>query len=144
MPGGRQRARGGGDALLADQALEPGGRDHEQQSRSLLAGDEAVGNVARPDDDVAGTGEDRLVAHMDGQRSLEHDEGLLLAVVDVQRGHAAGTHRELDHGEAAAGLLAGHLDHGEVAPPPARLAGVVGRGRRAVGLECVLCHAAAR
>ena len=61
---GRQRARGGRDALFADQALEPGRRDHEQQSRSLLAGDEAVGNVAGPHDDVVGTGENRLVAHV--------------------------------------------------------------------------------
>lgn len=47
-------ASGRGDALFEDQPLDPCWCEQEQQRRAFRAGGEAVRNVARSDDQVAG------------------------------------------------------------------------------------------
>ena len=87
-------------------ALEACGRDDDQVvSRCAAEVCERVRNAALCEHEIAGTGREQLVPHLEGQLSLQ-DAERLVEVVDVQgRAGAAGGPRRLDDGDAASSLL---------------------------------------
>src|SRR3954453_5764142 len=89
---GRRRAGGRGKrgalgrpAGGADEALEAAARD-VQPARALRRGHPvAVRDATRREDGLADAEAQLLIADADGQFAVEHVEGLVLVVVDVQR-----------------------------------------------------------
>ena len=106
----------GRDTLLADESFQPGWRQQEQHSRSILTGGEAVRDVARTDHEISRLRLDGLLTDLECEVPLGDEERLLLAVVDVGRGHPPGRQGQLDDGEPAVGLAAVEPDLCEVAP----------------------------
>src|SRR5579875_2332558 len=109
-------------ALLADEPLESGRCEQEEDGRSVLPGFEAVGDVARTDHEIARLRLDRLVPDLKCQVSLRDEERLLLTVVNVRGSRTSGRQGQLDHREPTVRLVAAETDLGKVAPPPTGLA----------------------
>ena len=106
---------------LAHEGVEPGGRG-DQQPAGLL-GLDAVGvrHVARGERRLAGAEDDPLAADEQRQLALEHVERLVVATVDVQRGHVAAPPALVEERERPAAGVPVDVDVDEVVDEPERL-----------------------
>src|SRR5215208_3231261 len=105
-----------------DDVLDAAWDEHEEHSAAPMADREAVGDVARPEDEVASARLDRLIADLEGDFALEDPESLVVTVMDVERRLRAGVFGHLHDRHLAARVGGGGLDLRERPEPPARLA----------------------
>jgi hypothetical protein len=78
--------------------------------------------AAREVNDRVGTCVDALTARQESQLAFEHDEGLIVLVVTVQRCGRPAPHADLHQREGTTGLLATDPDDPESAEPPEGIA----------------------
>src|SRR5829696_9760502 len=76
----RQGPHRGRLARRPHQLLEAAGDQDEQHPAAPIADREAMGDVARAEDVVAGTRLDRRLSHLEGDFALEDPEALVVAV----------------------------------------------------------------
>src|SRR4028118_2209994 len=105
---------------LPDAALQPRGREQEQQPSRPRVHREGVGYVLGPEEERAGARLYRPIAHVEGHLPLEDVEAFVLKVMDVE--HTVTLRNEyLYQRVPSVGLLRGGLDGGQPSKPPPRL-----------------------
>src|SRR5215207_7502936 len=132
MVGRREGAGAGWLARCSHQILEATRSEGKEHPGTGLAHLVAVRNVARAEHEVARARLDSLAADLERHLALQDPEGLVLTVMDMQRGLDARRVGDIQKGQTPGGVHRSRLDDGQRAEPPARLS-FVASYRQSIG-----------